>query len=393
MKNLIMLLIACVTTVQVMAQNPKARLTSGVIDYEAGRIGDAIEKLQFAVDNGADNFKSKDMAKAKYFLGKALIKSAGDSALAAKYPDALFQADEYLATARELDEKGKYEKLAVLDNQDVWAGMFNSGASAYNTKEYERADKLFTRAAELNGEDLNTNLMLGYSQWMVADTTGAQASWTKVADIYEASSPEEPNKDVATAYLLLVSSYDLQNNPTEALKFVDRAREVFPGDKDLERTELSIYQKNPELLDQALTKFAANLESNPDDNNVRVVYGSLLEKAERGEDAETQYKMILEKEPDHLGANIQLGAYYVNKAAEINEAKAKLTKEADIDAAGEEVKQKLAEAYPLMKKLHELEPDQAEWINQLVSISYYLDEDEAVINEYVKKQQEIMAKQ
>ena len=80
-------------------------------------------------------------------------------------------------------------------------------------------------------------------------------------------------------------------------------------------------------------------------------------------------------------------------ADEINEAKAKLTKEADIDAAGGEVKQKLAEAYPLMKKLHELEPDQAEWINQLVSISYYLDEEEAVINEYVKKQQEIMAKQ
>ncbi|MEM8898290.1 MAG: hypothetical protein AAGC85_09295 [Bacteroidota bacterium] len=103
--------------------------------------------------------------------------------------------------------------------------------------------------------------------------------------------------------------------------------------------------------------------------------------------------MILEKDPDHLGANIQLGAYYVNKAAEINEAKAKLTKESDIDAAGEEVKQKLGQAYPLMKKLHELEPDQAEWINQLVSISYYLDEDEAVINEYVKKQQEIMAAQ
>lgn len=384
---------ACLTTMQVMAQNPKARLTSGVIDYEAGRIGDAIEKLQFAVENGADNFKPKDMAKAKYFLGKALVKSSSDSALSAMYPDALFQADEYLKSARELDEKGKYEKMAVLDDQEVWAGLFNTGAQAYNQKEYDRANKHFDRAAELNGEDLNTNLMLGYSQWMVKDTSGAQTSWIKVADIYEGSNPEEPNKDVATAYLLLVSSYDLQNKPTDALNFIDRGRKMFPGDEDLERTELSIYQKNPQLLDKAIEKFEASLNANPDDNAIRVVYGSLLEKNGRGEDAIVQYKKVLENDPDNLSANIQLGAFFVNQAAETNEAKSKLTKEAEIDEADKKVKEQLANAYPIMKKLHSLEPDVAEWINQLVSISYYLDEEESVINEYVKKQQEIMAQQ
>ncbi|MEM6765479.1 MAG: hypothetical protein AAF655_11150, partial [Bacteroidota bacterium] len=251
----------------------------------------------------------------------------------------------------------------------------------------------FDRAAELNGEDLNTNLMLGYSQWMVKDTSGAQTSWIKVADIYEGSNPEEPNKDVATAYLLLVSSYDLQNKPTDALNFIDRGRKMFPGDEDLERTELSIYQKNPQLLDKAIEKFEASLNANPDDNAIRVVYGSLLEKNGRGEDAIVQYKKVLENDPDNLSANIQLGAFFVNQAAETNEAKSKLTKEAEIDEADKKVKEQLANAYPIMKKLHSLEPDVAEWINQLVSISYYLDEEESVINEYVKKQQEIMAQQ
>ena len=69
-----------------------------------------------------------------------------------------------------------------------------------------------------------------------------------------------------------------------------------------------------------------------------------------------------------------------------------MTKEAEIIAIDDEIKGLMKKAEPYMQKLHEMEPDELEWISQLVSIGYFLGYDDDKLGELEKKQAEISAK-
>ena len=373
--------------VQSFSQNSK--VTSGVISYNNGQYDDALEKLNTALENKGE-LKEKVLPKLYYYLSQAYLAAGKDSALMEKYPRALLKAYEYYNTTKEVDTKGKYKNQLVLVEQDLWANIFNTGATAYNQDEYSDSQEYFVIASEMQPEDVNSHLMLGYSYWMAKDTMPAIASLGKATEVYAANPPEEPNKDLATAFLIVGTVQNLKGMTRDALKTVSEGREMFPMNGDLQRTELSIYQQNPDLFKEAQAKFEQAMKDNPNDFIIKVAYADLLDKNGQTEKSTALLQDVLNNDPDNLQANIQLGARYVNQAAEINEAKMKMNSEKEIDEANAKVKEKLQSAYPYMKKLHNLQPKEAEWINQLVNIAYYLDEPEEVINEYVKKQQAVM---
>lgn len=369
-----------------LAQNSK--VTSGVIAYDNGRFEESIEKLEEALSNKAD-LKEKNIPKAHIYLCRAYLGVASDSSLMAQYPDAVEKAYMHYEQTKETDPDGKYEAMLTLTEQSLWPSIFNAGAMAYNEEKYEDSRDYFIKAIALSPEDINSHIMLGYSNWMMRDSSAAVETLRGAIDAYDANPVEESKNDIARAYLMIATVSDGKGNSAEALEILSEAREKFPTDRDLQRTELSIYQKRPDLFEGAKTKFEEAIKADPDDNNLKLAYADLLDKNGDRERAMTLFQEVLDADPDNVNANIQIGASFINQAAEVNKKKMEMTKEADIDAANEEIRALMRKAEPYMKKLMKLEPNQVEWVSQMISIAYILEYSDEEIAELEKKASEL----
>ena len=390
MKKYVILFLAIgILSFEGIAQNSK--VTSGVIAYDNGRYDEAIEKLETALANKSD-LKEKLVPKAHYYLANAYLQAANDSALAAKLGDPAMKAYEQYELTKETDVNGKFSKMLELTETNLWPAMFNAGASAYNSDEYEQSKNLFEKAIVLSPEDYNSYLMLGFSNWMLQDSSATVSTLRKSIDLYKASEAEDEVPQFAQAYLMIATIQNAQGNIKEALETLGEASEEFPTDKNISLTELDIYSKNPDLAEQALQKFEKAIADDPGNVPLKLAYADMLSKNGKNEKSEAVFMEILQAEPENLNANIQLGAKYINQAAVLSQKKAKMTKEAEIIAIDDEIKGLMKKAEPYMQKLHEMEPDELEWISQLVSIGYFLGYDDDKLGELEKKQAEISAK-
>jgi tetratricopeptide (TPR) repeat protein len=386
--------------------DPNSKVVTGVIAYEGNRYDEAILKLTEALGK-SDLLKPKNVPKTHYFLMQSYIRvSGGDAALKAKFPDAEDKACESLIKLKETKNMATgadlktYENGIALAEQQLWTAIFNKGVEVYGNANYSDALKYSSRANQLAPDNYMSPFMLGFAQIMMKDSMAAKTTWEKCIDLYAKTQIGDKSKidtNMVNVYLNLANIYTVKEGNVKALKIVQEGLTRFPKDPNLEITELSIYQRDPSLLKEALTKFEEATKKNPNDEKIFVAYASLLEKAGREKDALGVYEQVLQKSPDNLYANLNSGAYYVNKAAAVKK---------EMDAAGdneklykekyEEVKGNLAKAYPFMVKVHQKEPTNIEWVSQLVSITSYLmldgKEMEEAFNKYVKLQTEMRKK-
>ncbi len=378
--------------IQLSAQNPKGKMNSGVVALDAGRLEDGLEKLKFAADN-ADQLKDKDKPKLYYYLGKAYYQLSLDSTLSEQEPNAVFLATENYQKAIDLEEEGgKFSSLfEIQDKQNLWAALLNGGINAYQAEDYENALKYFANAKDIRPEEFNTNRLLGLANYMSGDTTKAIEGLRGAIDAYK-ENPLEDNADnneiASSVFQLLASVYNQQKDIRSALDLLDEGLELFPEDKNLVNFQLGLYQENPEFVSEAEAKFTEAISKDPDNEDIKIAYGQLLEKTDKGEKAEGLYKEILNTNADSYKANYSLGVYYINKAAEMSEAKMKLdgnSQEAEIDKMNTDIKNMLKEAYPYMKWLHNNEPSEKEWLNQLVIITSYFEDKQDEHEQYNEK--------
>jgi len=396
-------------SLQVSAQ--KSKITSGVLAVQNGKIADAIEKLELGLSNPDLIKKQRDIAKGQYYLHKAYLQVARDTTLEelrSKYPDAIFKAKDNLQKALANSDSKAMQNQSVLDQADfnVWAILYNEGVTMFNGGDDETSLKYFVAADEIYPNHFLTNRMLGSSYLVNKDTAAAVSTLKKCFDIFqekyvEGQTPEtlaaleedeayKVNKgQLSYLYQQLAVIYENQGDTEKALETLGEGIEALPDDEDIKRQELIVYQKHPEMLSLAEKKFDTALEKNPDDNNVRLVYASLLERAEKGEKAFKLYSEAYELEPDNLQANYGKAAYFINKAALISTAKAEYKTDAEVDKADSEIKALLNQAYPFVLKLHELQPDEAEWLSQLVQITPIIGKNEEMAA-YAKKLSEAL---
>ena len=384
------LALAIALLMQVQAQDPNPKVISGVIAYDGGRYEEAIEKFNSALENVA-LVKEKNRPKLHYYLSQAYLRASENPELQAKYPNAALLAYEQHNTAKANDPANKFKTQLILAEQSIWPAIFNAGAAAYNEEKYEKSREHFQIAVQLNEEDPLSHMMLGYTLFMLEDTVNAMDAWKNATVAYKAVPPEEPNPNMASCYLLLSTILNMQGKTREALNVVTEGREMFVGNEDLQRTELSIYQQHPELFTEAESKFVTAIEENPDDFRLKLAYAALLQQANQNAKALGLYNEVLQKEPKNVPANLQVGAHFVNEAAKLNEEKMHLDDDDAIAAKEILIKEHLQKAYPYIKLLHEEDPTEPEWINQLVNIALYLDMEEEA-NGYIQKQQEVMHK-
>jgi tetratricopeptide (TPR) repeat protein len=382
-----LLLILMLATATAYAQ--KSTMTSGIMALQNGDPAKAIEKIEQSFEQ-IDEIKPKHQPKGYYNLAKAYLQVGTDSTLAAMYPDALLKAQENYEIAMNHEESRRIENTAKLEQIDgkIFGALFNNAAvPAFNEGNYDKAAEYFNAAADLQPEHFMTNRMLGATYILLEDTAQSiehlETALTtfenrylnvdeKALEVFKATG-EFQNDSVQLSYIFqqLAVIYDAQGEPNKAIATIDRGLEIMGEDRDLKRQQLNIYNNNPELLEEAKGKFEAAIAEDPNDLPIKLAYASLLERNGETDQALKLYKDAYDQDPDNLQANYGLGAYYVNQAAELSQKKAKLQNNDDEGIAEMDARilELLEKAYPYMKTLHELQPNEREWLSQLVTIT------------------------
>ncbi len=405
------LLLALALLFSVALQAQKSKITSGVLAQNNGDVSGAVEKLTEALAHPEKVKKEKDLRKAHYYLHKAFYQVAVDSSLTelrGQYPDAAIKAKTHLVAALEGEEGKRYRNQATLDQAEpnLWAVLYNEGVNIFNSgfdtgeRQDERALKYFLAAEDLDSTNFFTQRMLGATFLMVEDTLNTINHLENAIDIFKSkyvdvdeetketlmATPAYENELGQMSYLFqqLAVIYNQQNNFSKALEVIGEGKEILGKDEGLTRQELGIYQSRPELFENAREKFESAIAESPDDINLKLSYAGLLEQNKLTEEAFEYYQEAYQTDPQSLQANYGMGAYYINTAALLSEKKMEMKKDAEIEEANNEIIELLKKAYPYMKWLHEKQPENREWLSQLVTITPIIGKEEEMV-EYAKK--------
>jgi len=352
----------------------EAQITSGLSAFQQEQYDKAIIDLRKGLSS-PDGIKEKSLLKANVYITDAYIRAFQNPDLRRQFPDALLKAYDHLHHSISLDTEDRYKSQIGALTQNLWFFMYNEGASHYNNNDMLNAMLYFDKASNLRQDDYNTQLMLGYTYWKLNRYSEVVTAMGSCLDLYFVSPPTEADPNILSAGIILASIYDTElDDPQKAMEILRLLATQFPNSEDLERLELNIYNNHPELQAGNYEKFENAIAENPDDISLKLVYAQMLIDDGNIEKGVNLYWDVLETDPDNLYANVNLGSYYINQAAKFNQQSTETFDDNEYERLSILVAQNLKIAYPFMIKLTELEPKEVEWVQQLITITSYLEE-------------------
>jgi tetratricopeptide (TPR) repeat protein len=384
----------------------------GIRAYEMGNYANAVDILSLEVGH-ADQLKPKDRADGWYYLGKAksiLITNAMALQEAEKLQELLgYDLDAYLCFKKALLEKDNDNRKSeiVEEIKSISYVIFNSGNTQYLLNQNAYALKFYNVAQEIAEEygmrnDYQVYQYKAQTQLTMGDSTRAFDNYKKSILRYNSQAPEIPDANIGYAFYTkaVIERYtlkDLDNallTVQEGMTLLDE--EVFrlktllsegPSNSQmlaqqeaqfasiratLTRFELDIYSASPEKYDEAVAKFQKAISENPNDANLHLVYGNLIEYKDI-DGAFEAYKQAISIDPNDPAAQFNAGANRVNKGAEY----ARLANaEIDFQKADtwkEKADEQFKLAFTYIEKAHSFEPNDVYILDALIQVTAQLE--------------------
>ncbi|MSQ78885.1 MAG: hypothetical protein EXR21_04305 [Flavobacteriaceae bacterium] len=377
----------------------RVNIESAITYFKNGEMVEAKEKI----DKAFLNTETANDPRMWYFRGRIYQRIYGSSAFTKMDTEAVEKSLVGYINCINTDIKKKFEE----DVDDAGnacgsaVGLVNAGFACYNEayKAYERKDydmamkyaDLLLRAIPVdNAKDFAKNnltensIILFSSQVAMAakDNTKARQYLQKLID----RSYKEPSIYIQMEQMQLRSE-----DTSNALKTIEKGRELFPENGDLRNEELRIYQLKGDLTG-LMDKLNKSIESEPDNvnyiitrasifDNIKVKY--IAEKKQREADsmaalAEIDYKKCVELNPNDTYALYSLGALYllqanpiIDKINQLNEKnKDYLTKKTELSNQRKAV---IMKAKPFLDKAYELQPNDKDIVNATFQMYYQLE--------------------
>lgn len=349
----------------------KHKVVSAYNALRKNKLDDAIESIEPAIEHK----KTKDEAKTWYYRGNVYLSvHLTDKEEYKKLVDNPLEiALESYKKALELDEKEKFTDDINDRMKYVSEQYFNKGVNEYKSKEYETASKSFEKAASLVKEykgqiDTTAVYYTGNSADLAGNTERAMKYYSKAKEL---------DYDNVALYTSLSRLYTTKGDTTQALEVLQEGKEKYNENFDLIITETNIYlaqgkaEKALENLKIAVKKDTANPSIW---FAVGTNYDKMMKEQENDsikqmmmEEAVVAYEKALELKPDYFKPAFNLGAVYVNRAAELQNIASNLplNETEKYNALKKEADSMLQKALPMLELAHEIKPKD---INTMTSL-------------------------
>jgi tetratricopeptide (TPR) repeat protein len=316
-----------------------------------------------SIDKATQNEKTIMDAKTWFYRGNIYydIGVSLDSNFRKLDPDPFAVAYQSYMKAKELDDKGEFTADINKYTIAVGEGYYNTGVLYYNEQKYKEAAISFEKAFDVSKavERTDTSALIN------AAVSAAQANEIQMSKKYYEQligmGVERPD-----IYSTLADIYKVEGDTALALQTVQKGRELYPEDFNLLISETNIYLATDEK-EKAMKNLELALKIDNTNPSIFFAVGTIYDQMKDVGKATDAYLNAIEINPDYFEANYNLGALYVNQAADILE-KANdlpLTAVEEYDAEKAKADDMLHKAVPYLEKSLEMMPDD---VNTMVSL-------------------------
>ena len=353
MKRIVLALMMVSVSGMLFAQNAKVTTASNHLKYSQ------LRKAKTAIDEASVHPKTQGKPKTLVYKGKIYYAIATDTT--GKFDDlkngAIFIAAESFEEAKKkADSRTDVAELNKYLNFFVYNSIYDQAVGYYNGKDYANASKYFGKCAEIRAADQQLDTIAYYYAANAAaageDHDASIAYYDKIKD----SGYEEGG-----VYGKIANQYKAKGDTAKAIELIGQGRAKYPDNQSLLITEFNIYVEKGET-EKAIGNIDKAIAANPEKAAYYYVRGKLKESLGDVKGAEEDYKSTLAIEADHLDANHDLGALYVNESiAVVEEMNAlPMNETTKYEAKKKELDDIYAKALPYLKKAYELDPSDTE---------------------------------
>lgn len=316
------------------------------------------------IDQAAVFEKIKDDGKTWYYRG--LIYAALDTTTNPKFQNL---ADDPLKIAMrsfaKADELSKGDKeyyitgsngLPVLKSQQIqglWYHYLNKGVARYNEQDNAKAYEYFKKMTLVQPKDTT-----GYIY--AASAAQAGRKYDEAAENYYIliNDLDYQSKDMYNALIYIEGT--VNEDEEKALEVIRMAREQFPGDSDLAKSEINALIKM-ERVDEAKEELEAAIKNDPKSPDLWFNLGILYDGTDDFEKAKEAYTKSLEADPGYFNSQYNLAVLSYNKAVELIKEQNNLSISAEDKERSKtmqaDIRARLKEALPHWEKILEKDSD------------------------------------
>jgi tetratricopeptide (TPR) repeat protein len=276
-------------------------------------------------------------------------------------PDPFGVAFKSYQKAKELDTKGEFTEDINKYTIAVGEGYYNKGVVQYNEQKFKDAALNFEQAFNIS----QTVGRIDTTALVNAAVSASQGNENALAKKYfqQVIQYGYQKPDI---YASLSEIYKAEGDTAMALQIVGKGREMYPEDFNLLIAETNIYLATNEK-EKAMKDLEMALQFDKTNPSIFFAVGTIYDQMGDIPAATSAYENAIALKSDYFEANYNLGALYVNQAADILDK----ANDLPLDAIKEYEVQKtraddmLNKSVPYLEKALELMPDD---VNTMVSL-------------------------
>lgn len=328
-----------------------------------------------SVQSAADLLKLKDYVKAKQFIDEAAVFEStandpkmwyyrgkvyqavnDDKELSKANPEAAYISTQSFINCIKTDKKENYKDSTDIFTWIAGYSLYNRASEQYQAGNMELAMKFYKEVHEVFPYDKDNNLKRNNITYDIV-TKNLYLCAYRLNDFASAKMYLQKLIDVKfndPAIYLGMSRILLQEKDTAgALGYVEQGRAAFAEHPGLINQEISIYVSQGKT-DELISKISNALESDPENEQLYLMRGTLYEKKNDLEKSIPDYRKAIELKEDYMEANYNFGNLLFGQAADMANAANNIKDNAEFAKAKEKIDQKLKDAQPYLERASEL---------------------------------------
>ena len=322
-----------------------------------------LDKAKTAIDEASIHVKTKEDPKTWLYKGEIYYQIAVSplpvfSDLDKNAPTVAYEA---LLNAKKYDLKGKYEDEIAQYLGYLTSAFYASGGQSFQDGDYASAINDFEIAFNIAKENGVFDTIAAFNIGMA----GVLSDDPAIATEYLAKCIEVQFDD-PRVYTFYNRSAKQLGDTVRALEIIKQGRERYPEELTLLLEEAQLYLEQGKK-EELLASLLLAIEADPENSNLYFLVGKTYDDKKEYVVAEEYYKKAAELKPDFFEAYYNIGAIYVNQAAEVQgEANdLPLNETEKYDELTAIASKHLEAAVPYLEKALEVRPDDVPTITAL----------------------------